>query len=77
MYSDIYNFINKTTNTAMDIRTLYLLFGIILFTIMVLLTFKVSQYEFEIERLNYIENIENDYIINDYTDIVNPNEDQI
>jgi hypothetical protein len=75
MYSNIYNFI--TTNTAMDIQTLYLLFGIILFIIMTLLTFKVSQYELEIERRNYIENIENDYIINDYTNIVNTTEDQI
>jgi hypothetical protein len=70
MYSNIYNFI--TTNTAMDIQTLYLLFGIILFIIMTLLTFKVSQYELEIERRNYIENIENDYI-----NIVNTTEDQI
>jgi hypothetical protein len=75
MYSNIYNFI--TTNTAMDIQTLYLLFGIILFIIMTLLTFKVSQYELEIERRNYIENIENDYIINDYINIVNTTEDQI
>jgi len=75
MYSNIYNFI--TINTAMDIQTLYLLFGIILFIIMTLLTFKVSQYELEIERRNYIENIENDYIINDYTNIVNTTEDQI
>jgi len=75
MYSNIYKFI--TTNTAMDIQTLYLLFGIILFIIMTLLTFKVSQYELEIERRNYIENIENDYIINDYTNIVNTTEDQI